>query len=73
MAINSGEKKKARAAGCIRTKTTVVEALKQVSVTKKPKQTFHQAMRREEASVKQKDKVTFPETARKHRTSDVGC
>lgn len=42
LVLPHGNNKKARAAGYVRTKKSVVEALKKVSVTKKPKQAFHQ-------------------------------
>lgn len=42
LVLPHGNNKKARASGYVRTKKSVVEALKEVSVTKKPKQAFHQ-------------------------------
>lgn len=42
LVLPHGNNKKALASGYVRTKKSVVEALKEVSVTKKPKQAFHQ-------------------------------
>lgn len=41
LVLPHGNNKKALASGYVRTKKSVVEALKEVSVTKKPKQAFH--------------------------------
>ena len=42
LVLPHGNNKTARASGYVRTKTSVIEALKKVSVTKKPKEAFHQ-------------------------------
>ena len=68
-----GNNKTARASGYVRTKESVVEALKEVSVTKKPKQAFHQVDEERGGILKAKRRVTFPETVIKHKTSDADC
>ena len=68
MVLPHGNNKKTRAAGYVRTKKSVVEALKEVSAMKKPKQAFHEVDAEKGGILK----VTSQETVGKHKTNDAG-
>ena len=62
-----GNNKKARASSYARAKKSVVEALKEVSVTKKPKQAFHQVDEERRGILKAKVESDLP------RNRDADC
>ena len=67
-----GNNKKARAAGFVRTKKSVVEALKEVSATKKPKQAFHQVNVEKGGILKAKAESDLPRNRGQSETNDAG-
>ena len=59
---------RAAAAGCVRTKKSVVDVLKEVSVTKKPKQAFHQVNEERGGILKAKAESDLPRNRAKTST-----